>query len=278
LPSALEFLRGNYLEQPFEVAIETQAVCNAACVFCPYPTIERKGTRMPDELVHRLIDEMAAWPLPGIVSFFKLSEPLLDKRLNGFHQRFNERCPDSAIRIFTNGSPLTSARIDEIAALRNVEHLWVSLNSHDPATYERLMGLEFSRTASRLDELHARDGFPHPVFLSKVGVHHAQEFLAYCKARWPKFKAYVIKQDKWIDFTDADYPTVPAAPCSRWFELSVMATGGVAMCCMDSEGKHSIGDVTQNSMLEIYNAPHWRNRRELMLSRKEVDVCQSCSY
>lgn len=278
MPSALEFLREHYLDQPFEVAIETQALCNARCIFCPYPTIERKGVKMPDALVYRLIDEMATWPLPGIVSFFKLSEPLLDRRLNAFHQRFNERCPSGHIRIFTNGSPLTAARIDEIAALKNVEHLWVSLNAHEPETYERLMGLEFARTASRLDELHARDGFPHQVVVSKVGMHGAMDFRAYVSRRWPKFKCYVIKQDRWISFTDADYPAIPAAPCSRWFELSITATGSVSMCCMDSENEHAIGDVTESSMLEVYNAPHWRNRRELMLSRKEVAICNGCSY
>jgi MoaA/NifB/PqqE/SkfB family radical SAM enzyme len=275
--SALEFLRGNYLDQPLEVAIETQAVCNARCIFCPYPTIERKGTKMSTELVYRLIDEMAEWDKPSIVSFFKLSEPLLDKRLHDFHQRYNERCPEGALRIFTNGSPLTAARVDEIATLRNVEHLWISLNSHDAGEYERIMGLPFARTAERLDELHARD-FPHPVVLSKVGMHGAHSFRLYCKNRWPKFGCFVIKQDRWIDFTDADYPQVPATPCSRWFELSITATGVVSLCCMDSEGKHALGNVTDSTMLEVYNAPHWRKRRELMQSRKEVNVCKGCSY
>ena len=34
-----------------------------------------------------------------------------------------------------------------------------------------------------------------------------------------------------------------------------MASGKVALCCMDGEGKHVIGDVNTQSVLEIYNAP-----------------------
>lgn len=30
-----------YMNTPMEVAIETQTVCNAACEFCPYPSLER---------------------------------------------------------------------------------------------------------------------------------------------------------------------------------------------------------------------------------------------
>ncbi len=279
----LQFLRENYLSQPFEVAVELSAVCNARCTFCPYPTIDRKGTVMPIELVHRLIDEMAAWPLPTIFSPFKINEPLLNKNFGDVCRRFNERCPDSHIRIFTNGSPMTPARVDEIAELTNVEHLWISLNTHDAADYERIMGLDFARTTSRLDELHARDGFPHPVIVSKVGVHGAQDFRAYVSRRWPKFQAFIVKLDRWISFTDADYPTVPDRPCSRWFELSIMANGLVSHCCMadGTDSRWNIGDVSERSMLDVYNSPFWRERREMMVSRKALDQrspCAQCSY
>jgi hypothetical protein len=40
-----------YLDYPALVHLETRAVCNAACNFCPYEKLERKGTVMPDALI-----------------------------------------------------------------------------------------------------------------------------------------------------------------------------------------------------------------------------------
>lgn len=275
---SLQTLWSNYLDQPCEVSIETLAQCNARCTFCPYPTLERIGARMPDELIHRLIDEMAAFERPFFCSFFKVNEPLLDKRFIPLCERFNRLVPHARLRVFTNASPLTEAKEDGIAALQNVEHLWVSLNECDPQRYESIMGLQWERTAANLDRLHAREDFPHPVWLSKVGIERAQEFVDYCAKRWPKFKPFVIKQDAWIDYTTADKPEVPDKPCSRWFELNVMATGKVALCCMDGTGEFEIGDVTGSTLLDVYNAPHWRVRRERMMSRQGIYPCNQCAY
>ena len=42
------------LDFPAIVHLETQANCNASCNFCPYPSLERKGTRMSDELIAKV--------------------------------------------------------------------------------------------------------------------------------------------------------------------------------------------------------------------------------
>ena len=60
--------REYYLDWPKEVSIETFAKCNAACTFCPYTTLDRIGTKMPDELIERIIDELKDHPWPFIVS------------------------------------------------------------------------------------------------------------------------------------------------------------------------------------------------------------------
>jgi hypothetical protein len=55
----------------------------------------------------------------------------------------------------------------------------------------------------------------------------------------------------------------------------------VALCCMDSgheDETFPIGDVRKNTMLEIYNQPKYRSRREMLWSRKHVSPCHSCNY
>ena len=274
--SLFDDLRTYYHSQPNEVSLETQAVCNAACTFCPYVTLERIGTKMPDALIDRLIDEMAEWEWPFYFSPFKVSDPLLDKRLIPICRKVNEKVPKAAIRIFTNGSALTDKHMDGIASLNHVAHLWVSLNTHRPKEYEELMGLDFERTARNLDRLHKRE-FPHPIIVSRVG--SDPDFAKYVGWRWPNFGVAMIKRDAWIDFTNADNDEVPDMPCGRWWELNITATGKTALCCMDGEGKYGFGDVNTQTLLEIYNHPTLKSWRDQMMSRKTVgSPCNQCTY
>lgn len=274
-------MQASFMDYPIEVAMETLALCNARCTFCPYPTLERKGTRMSDETLGRLVDELISWQRPLYFSPFKVNEPLLDKRTLPLCERINREAPDIVLRLFTNGAALTPANIEKIANLKKVAHLWVSLNSHIPEEYERIMGLDFRHTASRLDYLHSQP-FPHTVVLSTVGYPN-EDFRRYCFDRWPNFESVAIKRDSWLGYTDAQQTVVPDAPCSRWFELSIMADGRVAHCCMHSgeDRQYDIGDINTQTMREVYNAPRWRERREKMLSRKALDEsspCARCSY
>lgn len=270
-------LRQYYLDQPNEVTLETATVCNARCTFCPYPTLERVGTKMSDELIDRLIGEMAKFKEPFIFAPFKLNDPLLDKRIFGICEKFNTKVPHGRLRLFTNGSPLTPQTIEKIGRIKNLEHLWVSLNSVDPEEYEKLMGLNFEQTTKKLDYLHSLENFPHPVMLSCVGW-PGTEFREYCAKRWPKFGSFAITKTSWLGFTDSQRQDVPDAPCSRWFELSIMSDGVVSLCCQDAEGKFPIGDAKTQSLLDIYNNPAWRERRRYLMSRHEVPVCQTCTY
>lgn len=277
-----------YGSQPHEVSIETQALCNARCTFCPYPTLERKGTKMSDEMLGKLMDEFAGFKLPFYFSPFKVNEPFLDKRLIPLCEEFNRRVPDGVLRLFSNGSALTDKHIEGVARLKRVRHLWISLNEINADAYEATMGLNFEITAKRLDSLHrAAVGwkFMHEVVVSRVGgsTEERQDFVLYVHDRWPKFKASIIKRDAWIDFTSPDDPEVPDTPCTRWWELNITADGIVRHCCMDdgADDRWIVGDLKTQTMLEVYNSPRWRDRREALVSRKQLDdtsPCARCSY
>lgn len=265
-----------WLNQPHEVSLETQALCNAACTFCPYPTLERIGTRMPDDLIDRLVGEMAGFDRPFMFSPFKVNEPLLDSRVIPLLQRMNQEVPHARLRIFTNGSPLTTEKAEQIAKLENVEHLWISLNESTPKEYEATMGLKWDQVTRRIDSLHAMDDFPHPVCVSRVG--KDENFVKLVSVRWPRFQPVTIKRDGWLGFTTAYSDEIPDTPCSRWWELNIMADGRVAHCCMDGKGEFPIGDVNTQTLLEAYNTRHWRERRAHLLSRRGLHPCSTCSY
>jgi len=268
-------LQQKALDQPTEVALETFSLCNAACTFCPYPDLERKGDKMPDELIDKVIGDMTEFETPFFFSPFKVNEPLLDKRLFDICRKVLKDTR-ATIRLFTNGAPLTQKKIDQIASLERVLHLWISLNSHEPEEYQKLMGLSFEKTVKRLDNLHNQD-FPFTVMLSAVG-HPNRPFIDYCQSRWPKFHPVTMPRSSWLGYTNSQIDIVPDLPCVRWFELSIVSSGVVSLCCMDGEANFPIGDVRKQTLLEVYNSPGWRDRRVKLLSRREVDVCKTCTY
>lgn len=241
---------------------------------------------MPNALISRLLQEMAQFKQSFVFSPFKLNEPFLDKRLKEICRRFMEWCPQGSLRLFTNGSALTQDNLEWVAELSRVKHLWVSLNSVRETDHQALMQFKrpmFGRIATQLDALHRHvqaDTFPHPVMLSRVAQGTADDlnFLKITHRRWPRFGSILIKQDAWLQDIAAPQIPIPSAPCTRWFELSIMATGIASLCCMDSESKFPLGTVQDQTLLDIYNAPAWRERREKMLDRRGVAVCQTCSY
>ena len=274
----------NYLDWPQEVSLETYAKCNAACTFCPYTTLDRIGERMSDAMIDSVIDQLRAHPHAFFFSPFKVNEPFLDKRLMAICRKVNATLPKAFIRLFTNGSALTAKHVAEVAALDRVAHLWCSLNEVDSGEYKALMGLDFERTAANLDHLHNEvlaGRFTHPVDLSRVSSldgSRNDEFHTYCFARWPLFNVHVLKRDGWLGAIDPSNPDVPDRPCPRWWELSIMANGKAALCCMDGAGDYVIGDLTYQTLYDIYNSEAWRANRVKLWSRRNVSPCSRCTY
>lgn len=278
----------NYdLRYPTAVHIETWAKCNAACVFCPYPIIPRKGEKMPDELIEKILKDLEDIPddWKWFLSPFKVNEPFLDKRLIPMLEDVNERHPNAGIRLFSNGSPMTADKIDQVARLKNVEHLWISLNDHRPDVYEDVMKIPMAKTLKRLDVLHERksDGkFPHRVVLSKVadGTVDDLRFEGFVSGKYPEFEPFLIKRDSWIDFHDhaAIRKEVPKTKCGRWYEIDITATGVVSLCCMDGRCEYPIGDVSKDHVLDVFNAPHYRQMRTGDKPRQVYSPCNRCSY
>ena len=105
-----------YLDFPAHVHLETNALCNAACNFCPYPTLERRGTKMPDALITKIIEDLRDIPqtLPFQLSPFKVNEPFLDTRLFSILAQINERLPNASLTLTTNASALTEKQLTQL--------------------------------------------------------------------------------------------------------------------------------------------------------------------
>ncbi len=276
------------LDFPAIVHLETLASCNAACNFCPYPSLERKGTRMSDALIAKVIDDLSA--IPKDVYFqlapYKVSEPFLENRLFEILELANSKLPNASISIITNGSPLTEKKIHQLGAVKNLAYINVSMNFDNPEEYEAVMQLPFARTVERIEllhRLHAEGVIRCPVRLTRVATNRNddQSFTHWVRSNFPRFKPDIAPRHDWIGTIDSPNGAlaVPDAPCHRWFDMSITATGVVSMCCMDGAAQYPKGDVNTQHVLEIYNQPWLRELRETLVSRRQTrSPCNSCTY
>ncbi len=274
-----------YVDFPRMVGIESMAVCNASCGFCPYPTMERKGDRMSDELIARLVDELDyEFPkdLPISVCLSRLNEPFLDKRTFPLVEALNTRVPQAGIWMYTNASPLTEANAQRLTEWRNVELFNISFNDHRESAYEATMGIPFRKTVESVDRLHAlreAGDLNFEITISRVGdaTSADDDFKEWVGRRWPVFQTLVWEEYEFVSSDAAFNPAlVPDVGCHQWYHLSILASGKVIFCCADALGSAPIADVNDESMLAIYNHPDRRALRADLPSRKFVDPCFAC--
>lgn len=276
--------RSPYLNYPAHVHLETFAQCNARCGFCPYDTMARKGERMPDALIEKVVAELAEIPqnVPFQLSPFKVNEPFLDARLFDVMDLVAARLPNASLALTSNAQPITPDKLERLATYPTLGYLWISFNEHTPAEYERVMGIRFAKTIERLHMLHdwKAAGATLRIVVSRVGdgTIRDEEFVQFCRATFPRFDLNVFPRGGWLGQVENVQAPIYPVGCSRWFELSITATGTVAHCCMDGKAEFPIGDVNREHVLAVYNKPEYRRLRERTATRLQAEPCKRCAF
>jgi pyruvate-formate lyase-activating enzyme len=276
------YMDDRFLRSPRLLIVETFVKCNARCDFCPYPTSPRIGERMPTELVQKIFDEVsqAELPLENFV-LCKLSEPLLNNRYFDLLEYGLKTLPHADYWHITNGTTLTAKNIERLISYTRLDVMNVSLNSHDPEDYHRVMGLNFDQTIKNLKHLHReheRLNLKFRVHLSRVkdGTPRDTEYLEWCRSTFPRFTPAVYPRFDWLGKIKDGVDSAPAPlGCRQWYQLAFLANGKEALCCLDDDGKFGRGDIRHEHALDIYSHPTRMNLR-LTKSRDAHPGCQGC--
>lgn len=274
----------SYGALPTQLAIETVNRCNAACVMCPYPTLERQKGVMSSE-VHRLIvDKVAAWGAPiQFITHAGMGEPFLDKTI--FEKVVYEKqvFPAAKVAIYSNASVLDEKRAENVFQ-SGLDILSVSLNAFSKEVYEKVMKLPFERTQENLHRFIARNeelGKPVKIHASLVPTeHHSKEEIEAFRSYWsPRVDSVIIPPlIGWGGFFDLGIHK-KQYPCRYiWQVLQIDWDGTVAMCCEDYETKFPLGNLTKQHPQEVYNSKMFQAQR-----RRQVDgdfnmpsICKDC--
>lgn len=285
--------RSRFMHYPNSVSIETTGRCNAACTFCPHPDLDRNKSSMSDEMFEKIIADLEEIPkdhqftiTPGVVN-----EPFMDKKFFPRLRMINERIPQAELTLFSNLNVMHRDFAEQITSIRNISYINVFFNAANAQEYEAVMKINFDRTVRNLKmlmSLNQKTRFTKmPIILSRVGdlTESDDRYGDEVRALFSEFSEgedYQFKvkaRTNWLDKLDIPSSDVPTFyPCTAWFDLYIHNDGKVPHCCMDSDAAYAIGDITKNSVLEIYNGPHFKYLRESMPSRGVAgSPCNKCA-
>ena len=237
------------------IEIETINRCNGTCSFCPVNVNEpqRPYAKMTEELFHKIIDELHELNYKNEVKLYSNNEPFLDSRILEFMKYAREQLPNAYLVIYTNGSMLDIDKIKE--TLKYLDILVIdnySLNGHEiPENLKRI-----KEYCDKNIELYKK---------VKIMMRKKDEILTSRGGQAPNIK----------DNTKISYFKGCFLPFKQ---MIVRPDGKCSLCCNDALGKYTMGDLTKQSMMEVWYSDIYMDLRNRLLKegRKGLKLCDKC--
>ena len=277
---------------PRILRIEGSNGCNAACWFCPYPSMERTKALMPMPLYQRLIDEFASLGGGDLVFPTGVGEPFADPYLFERLTYARSKREIRKITLITNASLLDAKRTERVLASR-VSRLRISFHGGNrQADYEQIFQLPYEKARQnvlRFLEANAKAGCPVEVEIymyvtDEPGQVRREELVKTFERLGASVGIDPIREiHNWggdIEAPRTIDQQIKQLPCSRlWREFSVLANGDVVKCCIDYEGKEVLGNVARDSLKAVWDGPTHRDTRDLHRAGRAVEVplCKTCT-
>jgi MoaA/NifB/PqqE/SkfB family radical SAM enzyme len=272
---------------PDQVYVELTNACNARCTICATPDMERKRRVMPFELFRKIIDECARYRARRILPFLH-GETLLVPGVFDYFRYIRRTSPTSHVNLTTNGSRLDPDVAATILEEELVDSLIVSIDGADKETFERIrIGLNYDEVrANVLGFIRRRNalGKNRPkVSIAMVTVEENRHCRKAFERAWQE--ADEVRFSVYFNWAGQlqNHGRVPHKLnfCERIYHyITILADGRVALCCFDSEATHSVGDVSHQSIHEVWHSDSFNRKRE-GLYRRDFDrmtLCGRCDY
>jgi sulfatase maturation enzyme AslB (radical SAM superfamily) len=281
-------------EFPEAIDIESISGCNARCIFCGQAEMS-KGLptgKMSDELFQKIVDECAGYK--GLLKRFSFAfdnEPLLDKKLLDKVSYVKEKCSFVTTNITTNGILLGKEIIEDIYRKEIVDEINVSINGITKAVYEKIMGVKsFEKVMTNMDDLsliHRRHQGRKPaveinICLTPDNLDDKEAMEKFWQEKG--FLTHFIKLDNRSQ-KNLEYSVIAAKSrpyyqyCRRPFHTMIICWDGVVpLCCADYGRGCVVGDVSRQSLYDIWNGERMNQARKEMIAGKfEIArICANC--
>jgi radical SAM protein with 4Fe4S-binding SPASM domain len=280
------------LDFPSYIEIETVNNCNARCPMCTIDEWERGNRPMTDELYAKIAKEVVANAgKVQRVSLYRDGEPLLDKKLG----KRTAMLKDGGVKnvcISTNVQLLDEKRSRELLE-GGMDTVIMSIDSLDKKVYEairvRCVFEDVMANAQRFVELRNKIRPQTQVWMRMIRQKSNEN-------EWPAYEEFWKKRLAKTDriyyhnifnwggqlkgFQPISMSYEPNLPCvALWSLMVIFCDGHVPMCNVDFNNKFPVGDVTKDSLADVWRSKQMQEYRRMhMAGRKgEISICKECN-
>jgi len=286
------------LPLPTHVRIETASACNLRCQHCTtgvaYKSTDRRVMSL--DTFERVLAQVRTLPTIRTAIMYLGGEPLLNKHHATMCRRVKQETQVTTVKFVTNAMLLTQKWCDDIAAA-NVDGIHVSIDGRSPeendriragASYEtirnnlRMLQRTLRAAGCRTRIVIANTVFRRPDDLAQPSV---AEFIV---RDFPGIKVRSGYAMVWPGMTAEQttlddlhvYQEKPRRFCDHpFYDLAIRANGDIVLCCYDISGRHVMGNVMRDELVELYRSDRYAAVRRAMLRRDGgavPEVCQRC--
>jgi len=274
-----------------QLQLETTNVCQAACVFCPYPAMTRPKGTMSMSLFRKIIDEAATIPAVDKFTLTGLGEPLLDRFIADRIRYIRSVIPAAFIDLYTNGSFLRAPMVHSLIDA-GLSMLYVSLNAVSSEKrlavmklddYDQVVSyIQYAQEAVKLTNSTMEIVVKCVVAKDLMEGGDVGQFVQFWKGEYGVDNGGAAFRHLEGNWAGSMWPmrVQLKSACDRALnQIMVLQDGRVSLCCFDADGKKILGDLNHQSIREVFNGPdatfvreaHWEGRRS------DVDLCAACT-
>lgn len=270
-----------------QLQIENSGVCNARCVFCPYPAHLRPRGFMEKYLFQSIIDQAAGIGAIDHITLTGLGEPLLDPQILDriAYVRRNKQFRAVPIDVYTNGFQLSVEKAQALSAA-GLTTLYVSLNAVDSRRREAIMGLkDYDALETVLHEIIAKVPTLRTIVKAVVAKDlfestDSETFETLWGGRWDfGGNAFLHLEGNWAGAC-SNVRVPPTSPCVRLFnQIMILWDGRVSLCCFDGKGEKTFGDLNLTPLVEVLANPEFVRYRRAHIEGRRPDLllCGNCT-
>lgn len=272
--------------QSRSLTIEVTNACPCHCVICPRDKRTKPIKTMDFDFFRRIVDQGVEGGM-DILTLCGFGEAFMDKGLLQKIEYVKQQYPFVSIYLSTTGFLLNDFNIGEIVPL--LDTLKISHFSDDEETFRKMHGkaTDYRTTEIALEKVCAlpQNIRPYLIFLfvqTKINEGETTEWIQ----RWePKVDEVMVwKTHNWAGQWPSEFTYLeqePVTSCGRPFhgDLNIHSDGTVSPCCFDFDGKMIIGDLTQQTLKEIYFGDALKRIQEVHQKKTFCDsglLCAKC--
>jgi molybdenum cofactor biosynthesis enzyme MoaA len=288
----LQTLKYDPARKPDHVQIQTITGCNAGCVFCPNGKTQRlipRGRPMDWDLYRSIVDQCLALGVRRY-SVYLMNEPLLDRELPERISYISARIKKPQYTKITSHGGLLTERMTMGLFDSGLDKLRISILSLNSDAYRNIMQLSLEKTLRNIDrflELRTKRGIKKPRFeiVTVDSIHTRKEIPAiqhYCNERGIKLIVQTVEnragQENIRDTALSADRLGAFTWCRRMVDqLYILYDGKLVQCCSDWEQQSIAGDLTEDSLEDIWFGKYYSGyRRRFASGDVKGMICECC--